>query len=94
MVVEIVAIGLAVGVAYGLLRLYPDLTKTWFRRIMTARQIIGGGALLVVGLLFIGSGATPLVLAGFAILLYAALFLLLEKPHATIVSSVKTALGR
>jgi len=94
MAVEVIAVLVAFGVAYALLRLYPEVTKTWFRRVMRTRQIIGGVVILILALIFIGSGATPLVVAGFVILLYAALFFLLERPHATIVSAVRRALGR
>jgi len=94
MATEIIAIALAFGLSYALVRLRPEHTKRWFRRVMRARQVVGGIFLIALAVFMIGTGVSVLVLVGFAILLYAALFLLLEQPHATIISSVKSALGR
>jgi hypothetical protein len=74
-----VALLIVLGVvllAFGLVYVWPDATQRWFRRVLTARRIVFGTAAVVTALLFIGSGATGLVIIGSLILLFAVLFVI------------------
>jgi Ca2+/Na+ antiporter len=69
-------IGLVVLTAVVLVRVWPEATRRWFRRVLTARRIIFGTAAVITALLFISSGATGLVIIGSLILLFAVLFVI------------------
>lgn len=87
MPVEILlAAAVAFGLALALVKIHPEPTKKWFRRIMRFRAIIGAIVGVVVALLLIGTGSTFLVLAGFIGLVYASLYLLFEEPHGAVLS--------
>ena len=80
----ILLVALALATAYGLSILYPEATKTWFRRIMRFRGVLGAIGGVALALVFIGTGVTELVLIGFLALVYSGLYLIYEQPHKVI----------
>ncbi|QLH83398.1 hypothetical protein [Halosimplex pelagicum] len=84
MIEVLILVALAGGVALLMSRTYPSATKTWFRRIMTFRSILGSIGGFALGLVFLGTGVDFLVLTGFAIMVYSTLYVLYENPFAEV----------
>jgi len=76
MATTLLIIAAVVLTAFALVRFWPDATRRWFRRALTARRIVFGLAAVITALLFISSGATGLVIIGSLILLFAVLFVI------------------
>jgi hypothetical protein len=64
--------GLAVAVVYLADRLYPQETRRVYGTLSTLRTVLFGVFALVTALVFLATGITGLMVAGFLIILYAA----------------------
>lgn len=84
--IEIIALILALVVAYVLVTWYPDQTATWFGRAMAARRIILGVVAVIVAFVFLGTGNIVLMAVGFLMFVYLGLFLFYESPHQEVLS--------
>ena len=81
MMAELSLIALAFIVAFLAVKFYPEQTNRQFRRIVNARRVVVGVLGFLFALVFIRTGAFWLVLIGFIIILYMAIYLILEEPH-------------
>lgn len=77
----IVFIVAAIVTAYLAVRLFPEATRRWFNRAMAARKTILGVVAVIVAFAFVASGYPPLVILGFLMFVYIALYLFFEEPH-------------
>jgi hypothetical protein len=78
MPLTLLAIGLAVVIVLGARRYFPQQSAAVWTRIRSVRVILTGLFWLVTALIFLGSGITGLVIAGFLVVLYIAAALVFE----------------
>lgn len=69
-------VAIVVATALALTHWFPNATRRWFMRALTARRIIFAVVGFTTALLFIASGATGLVIVGSIMLLFAVLFVI------------------
>lgn len=81
-------VALAVAVAWGLLRYFPDETMAALRFINTSRALVFGVLLLSTALVFIASGSPLLIVAGMAILVFLVVQILVDGVHTRVLEMV------
>jgi len=80
MILETTFILAAVVTAIILVRVSPEATARWFKRIQRFRRAIYGIFVVLVASVLYGSGSPALVLWGFAMLVLLALALVIDSP--------------
>ncbi len=78
--IVLVYLAVAVGVAFGLYRYFPDATRRWFYRIQAARKTLFALLFVSTMLVFLMSGVLMLQLLGGAMAVLAVLQVLFEDP--------------
>jgi hypothetical protein len=89
MAAELLVIGLAIGVGYGLFRLDPALARTAYERIKAARRVVFGLVAALTALVLIASGYLPYMAIGGFVIAYGTLVVLFEEPHEAVLEVVR-----